>query len=102
MLNSVFLHECTEAGLTSAIVHASKIVPMSRIPDEQRDAALDLIYDRRQFADDGTVTFDPVQRYLEVFEGVTAVSRADRAAALAALPLDERRSVASSMRRRTG
>ncbi len=90
VLNSVFLHECTEAGLTSAIVHASKIVPMSRIPDEQRDAALDLIYDRRQFADDGTVTFDPVQRYLEVFEGVTAVSGADRAAALAALPLDER------------
>ena len=43
MLNSVFLHECVEAGLDSAIVHASKIVPMNRIPDEQKSArALDL------------------------------------------------------------
>ena len=36
VLNSVFLHECQKAGLTSAIVHASKILPMNRIPDEQR------------------------------------------------------------------
>src|SRR5437867_90799 len=35
VLNSVFLHECQQAGLTSAIVHASKILPVSRIPDEQ-------------------------------------------------------------------
>ena len=31
VLNSVFLHECIEAGLDSAIVHASKILPISRI-----------------------------------------------------------------------
>ena len=43
MLNSVFLHECTKAGLDSAIVHASKILPVSRIPDEQREVALDLV-----------------------------------------------------------
>ena len=90
VLNSVFLHECVQAGLTSAIVHASKILPMSRIPDEQREAALDLIYDRRRYDDDGTVTFDPVQNYLAVFDGVTAASGTDRAEALAALPLDER------------
>ena len=47
VLNSVFLHECQEAGLDSAIVHASKIVPMNRIPEEQRNIALDLVYDRR-------------------------------------------------------
>lgn len=45
VLNSVFLHECAQAGLTSAIVHASKILPMSKIPDEQREVALDLVYD---------------------------------------------------------
>ena len=28
VLNSVFLHECVEAGLDSAIVHASKILPL--------------------------------------------------------------------------
>ena len=47
VLNSVFLHECVKAGLDSAIVHASKILPMARIPDEQRQVALDLVYDRR-------------------------------------------------------
>ncbi len=85
VLNSVFLHECVEAGLDSAIVHAAKILPLSRIPDEQRQVALDLVYDRRR------PDYDPLQRLLEVFAGVTAAeSRADRAAELAALPLPER------------
>jgi 5-methyltetrahydrofolate--homocysteine methyltransferase len=46
VLNSVFLNECIQAGLDSAIVHAAKIIPMARIPDEQRDVALDMVYDR--------------------------------------------------------
>ncbi len=82
VLNSVFLHECREAGLTSAIVHASKILPMSKIPEEQRAVALDMVYDRRS---DG---YDPLQRFIELFEGVDAASaRASRADELAALPL---------------
>ncbi|HET8657734.1 MAG TPA: homocysteine S-methyltransferase family protein, partial [Micromonosporaceae bacterium] len=85
VLNSVFLHECVQAGLTSAIVHASKILPMSKIADEQREVALDLVYDRRREG------YDPVQRFIELFEGVDAASaRASRAQELAALPLDER------------
>ncbi|MGC4813166.1 methionine synthase [Micromonospora sp. DT228] len=85
VLNSVFLHECVQAGLSSAIVHASKILPMSKIPDEQREVALDLVYDRRREG------YDPVQRFLELFEGVDVTSaRASRAQELAALPLDER------------
>ncbi len=85
VLNSVFLHECVQAGLTSAIVHASKILPMSKIPDEQREIALDLVYDRRREG------YDPVQRFIEAFEGVDAASaRASRAEELAALPLEER------------
>ena len=48
VLNSVFLHELVEAGLTSAIVHASKILPLNKISDAQTSAALDLIYDRPQ------------------------------------------------------
>ncbi|GIG87496.1 methionine synthase [Plantactinospora endophytica] len=85
VLNSVFLHECVQAGLTSAIVHASKILPMARIPDDQREAALDLVYDRRRPG------HDPVARFIELFEGVDAASaRASRAEELAALPLDER------------
>ncbi|WP_426504272.1 methionine synthase [Dactylosporangium sp. McL0621] len=85
VLNSVFLHECQEAGLTSAIVHASKILPMSRIPDEQREVALDLVYDRRREG------YDPLQRFIELFEGVDVASaKASRAEELAALPLHER------------
>ena len=73
VLNSVFLHECVKAGLDSAIVHASKILPMARIPDEQREVALDLVYDRRRLDDDpASGTYDPLQRFLELFEGVDA------------------------------
>ncbi|MFE0020708.1 methionine synthase [Amycolatopsis sp. NPDC059021] len=85
VLNSVFLHECVQAGLDTAIVHASKILPMARIPDEQRAVALDLVYDRRR---DG---YDPLQALMALFEGVsTASSKASRAEELAALPLFER------------
>ncbi|WP_344321984.1 methionine synthase [Streptomyces macrosporus] len=85
VLNSVFLDECVKAGLDSAIVHAAKILPIARIPEEQVEVALDLIYDRRREG------YDPLQRFLALFEGVDAKSvRASRAEELAALPLEER------------
>jgi 5-methyltetrahydrofolate--homocysteine methyltransferase len=85
VLNSVFLHECQKAGLSSAIVHASKIVPMNRIPDEQRECALDLIYDRRSEG------YDPLTALLDMFEGVEADSGGkSRNELLMELPLDER------------
>ncbi len=96
VLNSVFLNECIEAGLDSAIVHAAKIIPMARIPDEQREVALDLVYDRRRPATDGPdgagePAYDPLQRYLELFDGVTtADTKAERAAELLKLPVGER------------
>ena len=85
VLNSVFLSECVKAGLDAAIVHASKILPVSRIPDQQREIALDLVYDRRREG------YDPLPAFLELFEGVTAAdAKASRAQELAALPLSER------------
>ena len=90
VLNSVFLHECVQAGLSSAIVHPSKIMPMTRIPDRQREVALDLIYDRRVY-DGENCTYDPLTEFLQLFEGVElTTSRLSRAAELAALPLAER------------
>jgi 5-methyltetrahydrofolate--homocysteine methyltransferase len=90
VLNSVFLHECVQAGLSSAIVHPSKIMPMARIPDRQREVALDLIYDRRVY-DGENCTYDPLTEFLQLFEGVElTTSRLSRAAELAALPLQER------------
>jgi 5-methyltetrahydrofolate--homocysteine methyltransferase len=87
VLNSVFLHECQEAGLDSAIVHASKILPMNRIPEEHRQVALDLVYDRRREEDE----YDPLQELMRLFEGVSAASsKESRAAELAKLPLFDR------------
>lgn len=85
LLNSVFLDECVKAGLDSAIVHASKILPIARFDEEQVTTALDLIYDRRAEG------YDPLQKLMELFEGATTKSlKAGRAEELAALPLDER------------
>ncbi|MFB8242221.1 methionine synthase [Kitasatospora purpeofusca] len=85
VINSVFLNECVDAGLDSAIVHASKILPMARIPEDQREVALDLVYDRRSEG------YDPLQKLLQLFEGVSSSSvRASKAEELAALPLEER------------
>ncbi|MFF7025326.1 methionine synthase [Streptomyces klenkii] len=85
VLNSVFLDECVKAGLDSAIVHASKILPIARLDEEQVKVAGDLIYDRRSEG------YDPLQRLLELFEGVDTKSmKAGKAEELAALPLEER------------
>ncbi len=90
VLNSVFLHECVQAGLDSAIVHPSKITPIARIEESQREVALDLIYDRRIFDGDNCI-YDPLSEFLQLFEGVElAASRNIRASELAALPLKER------------
>ncbi len=74
VLNSVFLHECVEAGLDSAIVHAARIMPLNKIPAEQLEVALDLVYDRRRPG------YDPLEKLLEVFSGVasTKTVKADR------------------------
>jgi 5-methyltetrahydrofolate--homocysteine methyltransferase len=85
VLNSVFLAECVAAGLDSGIVPAARILPLARIPEEQRRVAEDLVYDRR--ADD----YDPLAAFLALFEGVSTTStREARAAELAALPVTER------------
>ncbi len=67
VLNSVFLHECVQAGLDSAIVHAAKITPLAKVPEVQREVCLDLIYDRR------VPGYDPLQKLLEVFADVKDV-----------------------------
>ena len=68
VLNSVFLHECVDAGLDSAIVHASKILPLSRIDERARDVCLDLVYDRRREG------YDPLAELLGMFEGAKVAS----------------------------
>ncbi len=68
VLNSVFLAECVEAGLDSAIVHASKILPLSRIPDNQKAACHALIWDQPYEGNDA------LTELLTMFEDVQSVS----------------------------
>ncbi len=94
VLNSAFLHELTEAGLTSAILHVSKIVPQNRVDDAQWQAALDLIYNRwpdeanAVTLEDGSKTTDPLQIFINLFPDGTSIqsTKVD----LADLPLEER------------
>ena len=91
VLNSVFLAEAVKAGLDSAIVHPSKITPMNRIDPEHLKVALDLVYDKREYDQSGEITYDPLTKFLELFENVQVhSSKESRAAELAALPLEER------------
>jgi 5-methyltetrahydrofolate--homocysteine methyltransferase len=82
VLNSVYLHECAEAGLDAAIVHASKLLPLARVDEEARRVCLDLIYDRR------SEDYDPLTVLLGLYEGVSTTNSS--AATLADLPLEER------------
>jgi 5-methyltetrahydrofolate--homocysteine methyltransferase len=91
VLNSVFLHECVQAGLTSAIVHAARIMPLNQISQDQLDAAMGLIYDKREYDADGNVSYDPLTHFLDVFSGVDSkAARQSRADELAEMPLNER------------
>ncbi|HUR77375.1 MAG TPA: methionine synthase [Acidimicrobiales bacterium] len=82
VINSVFLHECVEAGLTSAIAHAGRLLPLNRIDEQDKQLALDLIYDRRR------ADYDPLTILLNKFEGVKAgeLEKVDRSG----WPVDER------------
>ncbi|HKE74015.1 MAG TPA: methionine synthase [Acidimicrobiales bacterium] len=84
VLNSVFLHECVEAGLDSAIVHAARIMPLNKIPEDQAKVCLDLIYDRR----DEAAGYDPLATLLDVFADVklAKAEKEDRSG----WPVDER------------
>jgi 5-methyltetrahydrofolate--homocysteine methyltransferase len=82
VLNSVFLHECVEAGLDAAIVHAARIMPLHKIDERAKELALDLVYDRRREG------YDPLTELMAAFEDVEAgaIEREDRSG----WPVEER------------
>ena len=80
VLNSVFLDECVEAGLDSAIVHA--VARSCRSPGSPRSSARS---PSTWSTTGGATGYDPLQRLLELFDGVdAAAAKASRAAELAA------------------
>jgi 5-methyltetrahydrofolate--homocysteine methyltransferase len=59
VLNSVFLHHCVQAGLDLAMVNPNHITPYSEIPEQERELADDLVFNRRE---------DALEKFIEHFE----------------------------------
>jgi 5-methyltetrahydrofolate--homocysteine methyltransferase len=60
VLNSVFLHHCVEAGLDLAMVNPNHITPYAEIPQDERELADDLVFNRRD---------DALERFIAHYEG---------------------------------
>ena len=93
VLNSVFLHDCCEAGMDAAIVSPAKILPLAKISAEHQQVCRDLIYDRRRFETDqpGAIcSYDPLTVLTTLFEGVSAKEARASGPSLADLPVEER------------
>ncbi|MFK7883009.1 MAG: methionine synthase [Phycisphaerales bacterium] len=80
-INSVLMHELTQAGLSSAILHAGSILPLAKIPQEHLDACMALIYDKRHESLGGTglpkgvsdPSHDPLNALIDLFSDVETV-----------------------------
>ncbi|MDR1387513.1 MAG: methionine synthase [Propionibacteriaceae bacterium] len=85
VLNSVFLAECRAAGLDWAIVPPGRIMPLADLDDELRQAAQDLVHDRRRPG------YDPLTRLLELSDRAgQAASPEQRASQRADWPVGRR------------
>ncbi|MGI8923073.1 MAG: methionine synthase [Fimbriimonadales bacterium] len=82
VLNSVFLHYCREAGLSSAIVNASKIMPESQVAPDLWELTRKLVYDER------TEGYDPLVDFMSQFENIQSSRPTEDS--LAALPIEDR------------
>jgi 5-methyltetrahydrofolate--homocysteine methyltransferase len=70
VLNSVFLHHCVEAGLDLAMVNPNHITPYAEIPDNERELADDLVFNRRE---------DALERFIAHFEAKGPEEAAEKA-----------------------
>src|ERR1700722_9632330 len=84
VLNSVFMHEAVNNGLDMAIVNYSKIYPLYKIPQEEVDLALKLIY--RDAASEG----DPLQKYMNHFAGKKNKGESETKAHVETLSVDDK------------
>ena len=89
VLNSVFLHDCCEAGMDAAIVSPAKILPLIKISEEHQQVCRDLIHDRRRF-ENGVCVYDPLTELTTLFEGVSTKEARASGPSLADLPIEER------------
>ena len=88
-LNSVFLHDCCEAGMDAAIVSPVKILPLIKIEEDHQQVCRDLINDSRRFDGDVCI-YDPLTVLTTLFEGVSTKEARSSGPSLADLPVEER------------
>jgi len=79
-LNSVFLHHCIEAGLTSVIINVKHIIPINKISEEDRKICEELLFN----ADDETLF-----KFIDHFSDVQ-IEDAGADEAYNALPTEEK------------
>jgi len=89
VLNSIFLHDCCEAGMDAAIVSPAKILPLIKISDAHQKVCRDLINDLREFKN-GVCSYDPLTTLTTLFEGVSAKEARESGPSLADLAVEDR------------
>ncbi|WP_372088941.1 methionine synthase [Tistrella mobilis] len=72
VLNSVFLDHALKAGMSGAIVHLSKLMPLHKIAEDEVKVAEDLIFDRRAEG------YDPLISFMALFADRKAESQATK------------------------
>ncbi len=77
VLNSVFLYECTKAGLGYAIVNAEKLERYASIPDAEKDLAMRLLFETSD---------ELIAEFTAFYRDKPKESKVEKAS----LPLDER------------
>jgi 5-methyltetrahydrofolate--homocysteine methyltransferase len=75
VLNSVFFDHAQKRGMTGAIVHVSKIMPLHKIDAAEVKAAENLIYDVWENGQ------DPLQAFIALFAGVRQPAKVAKNAA---------------------
>jgi len=69
VLNSVFLEQAKQHGLTAAIIHTAKILPLHKISDKQIQAAENLIFNRWDNHQ------DPLLYYMNLFSNCSIIEK---------------------------
>ncbi len=81
-LNSIFLHHCVEAGLSSAIVNVKHLVPRNKMSEEDIKACEDLLFNNRKNG-------DPLFKFIDHFSDVGSVQEQDDEAFNALAPREK-------------
>jgi 5-methyltetrahydrofolate--homocysteine methyltransferase len=101
VLNSVYLHYAIEYGLDSAILHASKIMPLASIDAEGKEICRRLLFDERRFDNSGNCIEDPLQMLIEHYADKKSDTASKKGKSLGETPQDRLKQAIIQGRRET-